>query len=236
MITITNQTKVLGNIYEDDICTHNTFFNTITYNNKIYYYKAFNFNELIGEYLCRYLDLDCVHNELAFKNNILYLATESFRKKGYIYEYPNFNNFDELLNKCINDDNINKIIESHMKLFATDIYMRQRDRDNRSNLTYKYDKDKYISLSPVYDFGHSFFNTNNYSNIFFDINFNSYELNNLYKKYPSLHTELEKLYKIELYNVICSILSDYKLTMSNKMFLYYESNSEKSLKILKKIL
>ena len=244
MIYYDKNTNIIGKIKKVDNSTLSEipfadiskWSNWTVINNNLYYYKLFNFNELIGEYLCKYLGLDSVHNELVIKDKELYLATKSFIEDGYIYKMAEFDDFDSLLEKCVSKQNRNEIIINHMKLFAIDIYMRQKDREHYSNITYKINKDKYISLAPVYDFSNAFNNNDYYNNVYYDIDFDVYEFNNLFKMYPTLRNELEKLYKLDFYYMLCSILSDYKLKMDDKQLMYYEKKSEKSEKILKRVL
>ena len=75
MIYYDKNTKIIGEI-ED----YNKNNNWTKINNELYYYKFFNFNELIGEYLAKYLNLDSVHNKLAIKNNTLYLLCARGKK------------------------------------------------------------------------------------------------------------------------------------------------------------
>ena len=244
MICYTDKTKIIGKMEALDEATiskintidNNNWNNWTMINNELYYYKLFNFNELIGEYLCKYLGLDSVHNELSIESRTLYLVTKSFIENNCKYRFSKFESFESFLKNSINEGNKNKLIIDHMKLFAIDIYMRQIDRKHYSNMTYKINKNGYISLAPVYDFSNAFGIFNYYTNVYFDIAFDKYEFNNLFKEYPHLFYKLEKLYKLDFYNIISSILLDYRLEMTDEKWMYYEKQSEKSNKILKKIL
>ena len=148
-----------------------------------------------------------------------------------------YEDFDKLLDRCINNDNRKEMIESHMKLFAIDLYMNQSDRDKPSNITYKVDKaSKYISMTKVYDFSNSFTDISCYSNPYFEFEFDRAEFYNFFKIYPKLKIYLEKLYGVDLYYIICSILNDYKLEISDKTFIFYEKYDKNKRKVLESIL
>lgn len=145
------------------------------YDDKWYYFKSFTsdkytsyefkfLNELIGEYLANYLNIDVIHYEIAKAYNTLGLASQSFIKQGNKYYFAqdinirrnsiNMDNISFLFRKCYNNQNYLELVTEIYKFIAIDIYMNQTDR---SYANYQFRKEHgHLHLAPLYDFEESF--------------------------------------------------------------------------------
>lgn len=168
---ISNEQKqeILG--FSSCLCNH--YKNYIYENNgNIYYFKdkckilEFPFSlvdELIGSYLCHYLDLETVKYSIATNKYRYGLASPNFRNRSNDYYFLNDFTHDEginnykyklniLKNLCIDEKNYQELLKNIINLIVLDIYMIQRDRCN-INLQFKVNKKtKYLSFAPIYDF------------------------------------------------------------------------------------
>ena len=149
-------------------------------NNNIYYFKEQSKNrdypfalieELMGTYLCNYLNLKSIKYSVATNGCKYGLASLNFKDDQHKYYF-----FNDFINKesienglynlnvlrylCINEDNYEELIKQIMDLIVLDIYMVQCDRSN-INIQFQIDKKtKYLSLAPIYDFSNCSFKFN----------------------------------------------------------------------------
>ena len=144
-----------------------------------YYYKNFpnysnpsaNFlNELIGEFLANYIELETVNYNIGCMNLFggeknYGLLSRSFRKKEFKYITPydvgvsphqiSLYNLENIRYLCKNDENYKKLVSQLLKMIALDIYMNQNDRTVNNFLFKK--KNGNLELAPLYDYERAFF-------------------------------------------------------------------------------
>ena len=218
-----------------DICQY--WNNWYTSGNKWYYFKYFPYaesnyinykliNELIGEYLANYLNVDVVHYEIGRFKDTYGLVSENFIKKGSKYyfledidipkDYTSTNNLLLLKNRCKNIENYNKLINEIFKLVAIDIYMNQADR-NDSNFQFRKEKGS-ISLAPLYDFEESFYEPfkDEYKSILLGIDI--YDI----KKYLELKKLINKLLDLNIKDILYKIECDKNILIPKENKEYYE--------------
>lgn len=261
---ITKNTPIYSNIKKisiDEININETanilkrWNNWTKIDNKLYYFKPFNFNELIGEYLCNFNELECVHNEIGLNeaSNKLYLLTKNFRDDNkYSYEYASYIPLENLKSKCKNAINYRELINNLLKLFSIDIFMMQNDREPTINMMFKKDQNGWYSFAPAYDFSDSFSSPHYYSTPYFYIELKNeplyqllfsltfyhtkYTIEEFINLYPSFYKLLKNYLDISLSDILSQIEKDYSLNIPAKRFEQYNNYEQKSKKILKRIL
>ena len=175
------------------------------------YHKVFDINEFIGEELSNVRGVNSVHyfpvvfgklkrclgadNDSIWDSNFR-VGSYDFTKEGIIYKtcdqfpwYFNRNSFDILLEKCKDDENRERFVDSYLELMGLDIFMGQTDRGG--NIMYEIHSDGEITLSPLFDYEMSFddewFSMCGYVNDFFRcLTIDDYQ--RLMVKYPKLES------------------------------------------------
>lgn len=245
---ITNKTKIIelnNNLYHPNLLSKKTrikkdvcecWNNWYISGNKWFYFKDFSrekynsfefklINELIGEYLANYLNIDVIHYEFAKLDNTLGLASESFIQKGSKYcfqkdinipcNYANMQNIYLLRNRCKNDLNYHKLMNEIFKLLSIDIYMNQTDR-SYSNCQFRIEKGN-LHLAPLYDFEESFIEP-------FKMHYNSnlvgIEIDEI-KKYDKLKEILVNLFNLDILDVLREIEFKRNICISKENKEYY---------------
>jgi len=198
--------------------------------NTYYYFKQINYiytflEELIGEQISKYFDLNTVHYEIGAKKEnktIKYgLLSKNFRLQQKTYlesvdlhlnRYHGFELFDHL-EEYNEEGQYNLLISDLKKMMIRDFYTHQIDRLNGNNFFFQIDGDK-LRLSPLHDYESSFEEFSlQYHNLFasFDLEnpkiveyfHQDKEFNNLFKKIYLLDMKkilenIEKIYQIEI--------------------------------------
>lgn len=255
---ITNKTKIIElknkactcndiGIANDVFCFWNNWYK---FHDKWYYFKKIMdekyfsselriLNELIGEYLAKYLDIDTIHYDLAKLNNNYGLASENFIKKGSKYcflndisvPYNSYNTRNILLlhRECKNFDNYQKLVSEIFKQVAIDIYMNQTDR-SYSNLQFRITNGE-LHLAPLYDFEESFrdpFNDEYRSNLL------GLSIDDI-KDYHELTDILNRLLELNIINVIDKISEEKNIIISSQNKEYYKGFVEDRKMLLKSV-
>lgn len=198
--------------------------------NTYYYFKQINYiytflEELIGEQISKYFDLNTVHYEIGAKKEnktIKYgLLSKNFRLQQKTYfesidlhlnRYHGFELFDHL-EEYNEEGQYNLLISDLKKMIIRDFYTHQIDRLNGNNFFFQIDDDK-LRLSPLHDYESSFEEFSlQYHNLFasFDLEnpkiveyfHQDKEFNNLFKKIYLLDMKkilenIEKIYQIKI--------------------------------------
>ncbi len=172
-------------------------------------------NELIGELLANYLQIDSVHYKIAERNGSIGLLSENFIKDSQQYFFmddlrllSNFNNdsnLTKIYKHCKDDKNYRELVSEIMKLVAIDLYMNQQDR-NITNIQFT-KIDGNLHLTPLYDFEEAVMSPydEEYSSAF--MGFNIMEL----YKYPELQKFIGDLYKINIGHILEQIEDEKKI-------------------------
>ena len=145
-------------------------------NDEWYYFKSNNYNavnELLGEIISEYYDLDTIKYHVAklYENNgkeTYGIVSKNFCNPKYKYKnaaeygfdirYPkDFDFYSRVRSICKNDDEYKNLLQEIKKLFIRDFYTQERDRYN-ANLLFK-ESENGISLAPLFDYECSFFST-----------------------------------------------------------------------------
>lgn len=224
-----------------------------------YYFKTSNsmypfslFNELIGTYLSKLLNIKSVTYDIAFANNTYGITSRNFKSNKYDYyflsnlpidylEKGHLCNIQLLRNLCIDEENYKNILNSILKLLAIDLYMLQSDR-GIVNLQFEINKEtKYFDLAPIYDFSNCMFKQIKNINIPNPIiNLNSSTLAIIMSEYPNFKEYLEILLDNKMSNIWNYISIDYSFNMESmeydRIHDYYEIKEENVKKYIKQIL
>ena len=216
------------------------------YNNKWYYFKDFScakytnsefklINELIGEYLANYLNIDTIHYVFARKKDVYGLASENFNKQDNKYylsididiptNYSNMNNLLLVRSKCKNESNYQELLTELYKFLAIDIYMNQTDR---SYCNYQFRKYKgNLHLAPLYDYEESFMEPTKKR---YDSNLVGLDICDI-NKYQELLSFISKLYELNIKKVIEEIEDIRGINISKEDKEYYQefTNERKAL-------
>ena len=245
---ITNYTKIIelqDNIYSNYVLSKKigikrdvfeSWNSWYSYNNQWYFFKNFTcdkyeslefklINELIGEELSKYLNIDVIHYEIAKLGNIYGLASLSFfkQKNKYYFSkdiniYPNHVNMKNirlLKYECKNDSNYIELINEIYKLTALDIYMNQTDR-NYSNYQFRRENG-YLHLAPLYDFEESFVEPFKY---YYDSDLLGISFENI-NNYPRLKQYIDMLLDIDINKILLNIEKERGIVISKKYKDYY---------------
>ena len=150
--------------------------NWLKSNKEWYYFKEFKtnsrfFNELLGELISKYFDLDTVEYKLTkvitplnvkygissknfFKKKDLCLTCLDFDFSKKIEDLMNLNNLYKLREYTKNDDNYNELLKTMKTFLIRDLYSSQKDRAYM-NFLFKENKGV-LSLAPLFDYEYSF--------------------------------------------------------------------------------
>lgn len=230
------------------IKSNSRYLNWLSNEGQLYYFKHFNLNDFIGEQLCKILNLECAEYDLAMVKGGIQTISKNFIDNDF--EYYNIKNIHMYFNKIsskekhvytlemflktlidlgFKKDIIDKLIDNLLKMSAIDYFSRQTDR-YFNNYMFKI-RDFDISLAPVYDFGESFsFNGGSYmeygfnygyNNELLNISWSNFFYNELIKKYPNLRLYLEKMYYINLKEIILNICRKYNLDIDDDLMDIY---------------
>ena len=182
-------------------------------NNNWYFYKQafdspyihFGLDELLGEVISEYFDLDTVHYEIAHLKNIfnedLYgVLSKNFCNKNYTYKALNEYGITSkegifLLDRLSYDKNNDNLVEDIKKMIIRDFYTLQNDH-NKNNIQLVV-KDGNCSLAPLYDYENSFNHCNNNK-----LNYNSFININVDDKDMLCYIRNDLLFQLLLYKVI----------------------------------
>lgn len=180
ILTKENVTNPEKRLEQDIICYPVYQRNFIQYNGKIYYAKNTMYieNEIIGEYISKYFNLQTVNNTIAqvedevipyrYCNKVLltelftrrynqYYQIDSFDKVKFYDSIGlrNFNNLEIFNGVNLSKENIKTLTQDLKKLMIRDFITDQHDR-HKENFIFEMNSLKVVKLCPVYDYEHSF--------------------------------------------------------------------------------
>ena len=225
-------------------CWNNWYF----YDGKWYFFKNFTcekytssdlkfLNELIGEFLGHYLNIDTIHYEIASLKDEYGLASESFIKPhnkyiffkdlGLFNNFANLDNLIEIRRKCKDDKNYSELVTEILKLTAIDLYMGQADR-SMGNFQFRKEK-KELHLATIYDFEESF---NDVYKDHYASNLLGLDLDKL-KVYPELKMMVDDLLTIDVDKMLEQIEDERKILIPSKRKAYYKDFIEERKLLLK---
>lgn len=134
-------------------------------------FTNFSLNELLGEVITKYFELDAAHYEIAMtedNDKTIGLITKNFHEEDAEYDSPInyfssanregikiFNYLKELSEK---DEKYKPLLTDIKKLFIRDFFTGEKDREN-INLLFK-EKDNMLFLAPIFDNEECFFKNN----------------------------------------------------------------------------
>lgn len=196
ILTKENVTKPEKQFEQDIICNPVYQKNFIQYNGNIYYAKNTRFiaNELIGEYISKYFNLQTINNIIAqveeeviphrYCNKVLltelftsrynqYYQIDTFDKVKFYDNIGlrNLNNLEIFNGVNLTKENLENLTQDLKKLIIRDFMTNQRDR-HKENFIFEMNSSKEVKLCPVYDYEHSFgVGTSSYSRYFNIFNF-----------------------------------------------------------------
>lgn len=160
-----------------EFLVHKNFYESYLWNwykfdNIWYYYKRYKsgqqfLNELLGEIISEYFELDTVHYKitklhLPNRQENFGITSKNFYNKNCIYKRTfdyNFNFYTDLRilkncrSICKSEDEYLDLLKEIKKLFIRDFYVSQQDRSGRN---FQFKIDNKIKLAPLYDYEDSF--------------------------------------------------------------------------------
>ncbi len=197
-------------------------------------------NEIIGRYLCRSIDLDTTSLEIIKKIATGYrIITPNYRKPKLQYFLPQdnffFGDYTEYFDDKYFKDLPPSLKHDVMKMLAVDIAMEQTDRYARNMEVYLNTSNEQ-HLSPAIDFVYAYENYEGYIyfNPYLIVNKKKDALFKLCNKYPDLYPYLEKLFSLEIEELL-SDLSLYDIMPSNKLNKSIKITAENNKKLLKSL-
>lgn len=224
------------------------------------YNKSFNYNEFIGEELCKNLNIPCTHYFLVgygyfklsrtkkygkVKRDVCSfgVGSDDFKERGKKYftldnDYStNLNALDDVLALCPSKENKKELLDEVTRMFALDIYMGQVDR-YKHNVTYYKDKSGNIHLAPLYDFERSFWRASkgriDYGTDLYDFCDND-KVYEFMEDNPKLRYELEKYTDIDLVEVASKSYNDRGIKLNSEYADYLDFMSEDRRSLVKKL-
>ena len=214
-----------------------TFYRNWTFHDsKWYYYKniyneKFLLNELLGVKLAEYFAIDSISYLLGRDSEQKYILSENFRNKETEYLYtdelgiPNFSygceniqNFVNLKYICPSKEEYRKLLENLFKLCALDFYSAQTDR-HENNLLFTKNKNNELSICKLFDYEASFvYSENNLiDNPFFTAEIFDKATSKLFKRFPEAYKIFLLILKINLEQMLKSIIQEYNLKFSKDL-------------------
>lgn len=203
-------------------------------------YLAIILNELIGQYLSKYMKLDTIKYKLAYENdNIVGLLSNNFRKKGleYAYLYELTEDERKFIDKTIRCRvKTKKALDYKQKLvnfFMRDYYANQGDRVFNTLL---YRKNNMIYLGPLFDYEGSLMNPEDdevMMPILFDWQVTAEVINNLRSKDECFDKAIDRIYDFNMESTLEQIKDDYKIWLPDAVIEHYVSYDEERKKLMK---
>lgn len=240
---------ILKDILNIDFKTLSIYQNWTKLNNDWYYYKEFNFYEILGEYLAKSINLKTVHNIIGINKNQIeiiktyYTLTKNFRKKSNkyfltkdLFDKKNECKIENLEQFTKDKKNYLKLKNDILLLISLDIYMRQLDRENQNNLIFEIDSFNNLNICPIFDYSNCFKAKDGYENPLINIYFTKKDLYEKFYKYPELYDMMNYWLNFDINTALKEIQKDYNFKF-NKLFIHnIEKEDQKSKQIIKKLL
>ena len=226
---------------------------------KYYYFKPRRddfdfFNELIGEFISMYFDLDTVHYKIAKlsiqgEKDQYGIISENFCEKEYTYKSlrnyiseidklliyePIYNLLDQIKSICKTDEEFELLQDDLKKLIIRHYYNTQRDGGNGQNIMLKKNQNG-IRLATLYDYEDAYFNYENMHRCFWNIGeFNILDENtqNLLRNNPRFQELLCKLMDADISSFITQVEDIHKVLMPKRRKAHYQKYEAKVKKLV----
>ena len=207
--------------------------------NEWYFYKGYQasmmlVNELLGEKVSEYFDLDTVHYRLAKFNyqekSEIGLASKSFCQAGFKYKRASELNleqkedlsvFDTIRKICKDDQEYKALLLDIKKMFVRDFMCSESDR-HEGNFLFKIN-DSGIRLAPLFDYEDSFIQSEPlyYHNWLGSINLNNFACIETIQKDPEWQELFEKAMQLNIPAIIEEIKDENQLIIPLDYTKYY---------------
>ncbi len=207
-------------------------------------YLYYLLDELMGSYLAQFIELPTISFQIAKRDSFLGLVSKNFRGKECDYYFfdqlpiaqllefsTSFINIEMLKSLCIDNINVDKLVDCISKLLALDLHMLQMDR-SRVNLQFQINRDtKFLGLSPIYDFSNyadkwQYSTSFNIFNPIITLTYNNIPI--LCKKYPLFLEYLSMLVTKTMSSTWNQICEDYHFNQN--CFAYFQTKEHYQLK------
>ncbi|MBQ8891779.1 MAG: hypothetical protein IJ068_02825 [Bacilli bacterium] len=220
--------------------------------NEWYFYKSdgydFHFiNELLGEIISKYFDLDTVHYNVAKlcvkgKKEEYGLLSKNFCDKNYLYKttwdyglVPNrdLNVLNSIRDICESDSEYLILLKDLKKFFIRDFYVSQLDRTG-NNFMFKVNKEG-IRLAPLYDYENSFESCRPevYRNQIAEINLLNNETRSILTKDEMLQELLHSIIQIRMDEFLQTVEDTHNIAISSDLKDYYTKRDEQIKRLIK---
>ena len=200
-------------------------------------YPYYLLDELMGSYLAQFIGLSTISFQIAKRDSFVGLASKNFREKECDYYFfdqlpiaqllefsTSFINIEMFKSSCIDNINVDKLVDCIFKLLALDLYMLQMDR-SRVNLQFQINRDTIYDFSNCADkwqYSTSF----NIFNPIITLTYNNIPI--LCKKYPQFLECLSMLVTKTMSSTWNQICEDYHFNQD--CFAYFKAKEHYQLK------
>ena len=206
--------------------------------NTYYYFKQINYiytflEELIGEQISKYFDLNTVHYEIGAKKEnktIKYgLLSKNFRLQQKTYfesidlhlnRYHGFELFDHL-EEYNEEGQYNLLISDLKKMIIRDFYTHQIDRLNDNNFFFQIDDGK-LRLSPLHDYESSFEEfALEYTNLFSSFDLQNPKIVEYFHQDKEFNNLFKKIFLLDMKKILENIEKNYQIEISKNHQNYF---------------
>lgn len=220
---------------------------------KWYFYKSdgydFHFiNELLGEVISEYFDLDTIHYQVAKRivggKEEYGLVSENFCSTDYLYtrtwdhnlESGNIHRLDKLIEICKSPEEFKLLLSDMKKFVIRDFYTSQLDRSG-NNFLFKEKKEgsEGKRLAPLYDYENSFesISPEIYRNQILRVNMEDPELPKFFKKDPEYQENLSRIRDANMDELMKMVEERHNILIPNDMKEYYRKSDKEKKDIIK---
>lgn len=220
--------------------------------NEWFFYKSdgydFHFiNELLGEIISKYFDLDTVHYNVAKlcvkgKKEEYGIISKNFCDKNYLYKTAwdyglipndNLNILENIREICESDNEYLILLKDLKKFFIRDFYVSQLDRTG-NNFMFKVGKEG-IRLAPLYDYENSFesYRPEKYRNQIAGIDILSSDTRRILTKDEMFQELLYSIMQISMEEFLQTVEDTHKITISSDLKDYYMKHDTQIKQLIK---
>lgn len=229
---------------------------------KYYYFKPMKspfvfFNELLGEFISIYFDLESVHYNIAKvivkdEEEQYGLLSKNFCNPDYTYkclfDYISENNklhffekdlsiLDKIRVICKTEEEFRLLQDDLKKLVIRHFYNTQSDGGNGKNIMLKKTPSG-IRLAPLYDYESAYITDNSYEDIYRlvwdigELNITDTETQNLFRNDPRFQELLYKLMDADITSFLTEVEDTHKIIIPAKQKEHYKTSESKVKKLV----
>ncbi len=219
-----------------------------------YFYKSdgydFHFvNELLGEVISEYFDLDTVHYQVAQlcvkgEEPEYGLVSKNFCSKEYLYtrtwDYNltrgDIHYLDNLRDICKNEEEFKQLLSDMKKFIIRDFYTSQGDRSGNNFLFQeKKDGSEGKRLAPLYDYENAYqiYPSRIYNNQILYVDMKDKELPNFFKKDKEYQESLCKIRDADMNQLMDIVEERHNILIPNDLKEYYRTIDKEKKEIIK---